>query len=369
MENKMVFGKWEAITLLMNMISTKIVLNFQRKVAEDAGTAGWILTIYISILALLGFMVIEKLYTEFEGKDLLDIGEYIGGTVGRVMIGSIIFIFLVYIVTVVLREFSENLKIVTLTVSPISFVSLFFLAGMIVGAYLGLEALVRLHAIAIPVLTVTFLFISFAISQYFDISRIMPIFGTGLRNIFVSGFTKVSIFAELLILFLIVPYIRTHKNFKTVGYTSLFIAGFSLTMSSLIFLLVFPYPAAIEGFLPMYQLSRLINYGRFFQRVESVFVFTWGIVALLYLSAGFYFIVFTFKKTFNLTYYQPLIIPFAILIYTMSFLPPNLDSTVILETKYFRNTAWLVTFVMPIVILLIAKTIKKRKKEVKHPNG
>jgi hypothetical protein len=65
-------------------------------------------------------------------------------------------------------------------------------------------------------------------------------------------------------------------------------------------------------------MGRLINYGRFFQRVEAMFMLIWAAAALLYLSTVFYFILHIIQKTFKLKYYKPLIIPFAILILNLS---------------------------------------------------
>ena len=44
MDNRVVFGRWEGISLLITMISTKAILDFPRVMAEDTGTAGWLLT-------------------------------------------------------------------------------------------------------------------------------------------------------------------------------------------------------------------------------------------------------------------------------------------------------------------------------------
>lgn len=360
MKNEIVFGRWESVTLLINMICTKIFLNFPRVAAETAGTASWILLVYDSIIVFVLFFIISKLYSRFEGKDLLDIGEHAAGNAGRIITGALILVFLIFITAVVLREFSEDMKIITFTVSPISFVTMLFLIGMVVGAYFGLEAIVRFHAIAVPFIAIGYLIIVVAVLPMSDITNLLPILGSGPSNIFGKGFFKISFFSEILLLFLIVPFIKTDKNFRKIGYTTLGISAFYLIISAPVYLAVVPYPTATESFLPIYQLARLINYGRFFQRVESLFVVIWAAAALLYLSSGFYFIVHVFKKTFRLEYHQPLIIPFAVIIFTLSLLPQNLLQAVEMETKQFRTYSWIVAFGFSIILLLAAR-IKKGK--------
>ncbi|KNY28819.1 GerAB/ArcD/ProY family transporter [Pseudobacteroides cellulosolvens] len=360
MEKKIVFGNWEVVTILINVICTKIFLNYPRMATEQGGTAGWIFTIYVSLLAFLGFYIIQRLYKPMEGKDLIDIGEHVGGGTIRILVGVTVMFFLIYVTTVYLRTFSENMKLVALTNSPLSFVELFFLVCMVAGAYFGLEAIARLHAIAVPAIAIGFLIILVGVSNYVDFSQLLPIMGEGAYKIFGDGAMKVSIFAELLLLFLMAPYIRTNKNFKVSGFWALGFSSFFLFISALIFITVLPVPLALERTIPIFHLARLINYGRFFQRIESVFIIIWAAASLLFVTVNFYFILHTFKKTFKLEYYKPLILPFAILIMTISFLPDNLVDAVKLEVNYFRNWAWTVTFGMTIILLLIARARKKK---------
>jgi spore germination protein (amino acid permease) len=369
MKKKIVFGNWEVVTILINVICAKIFMNFPRTAVEQGGTASWIFTLYISLLAFLGFFIIQRLYKPMEGKDLTDIGEYIGGAIGRITVGSIVMFFLIYITAVYLRTFSENMKVVALTNSPLSFVELFFLVCMITGGYLGLESIARFHAIAVPVIATGFLIILAGVSNQMDLSQVLPVLGDGVFKIFGSGALRVSIFAELLLLFLLAPFIKNHENMKLSGYWALGFSSFFLFVSSLVYISTFGPRVALDRFIPIFQIARLINYGRFFQRVESVFVVIWAAASLLYVTVNFYFILYTFKKTFKLEYNKPLIFPFAVLMMTLSFLPPNLLSASMLEVVYFRNWAWTVTFGMTTILLVIAgfrkKHIEKHKTTAK----
>lgn len=361
MQEKILIGRFEATCVIIALICTQIFINFPRMMMESAGTAGWILTLYVSIVAFFLFMIISRLYTPFEGKDLLDLGEYIGGKAGKIIVGLIFLVFALYLAPVFLREFSENMKIIALPQSPLSFVTFFLFVGMVVATYVGIEAITRFSAIMVPIVSVAFFLIIASSSKYFDVSKITPILGNGIYEIFVAGLSKVSIFAGVILLFFLAPFIKSSKNFKTVGYASIITSAIFLVASVLSFSLVYQYPTGTENFLPVYQLSRLIEYGRFFQRIESVFVVTWGTAALLHLSTLLTLAVHVFRKTFGLVYYRPLIIPFAIIIFTLSFIPHNLMSTIEFE-MFFFNYAWVLAFFIPLVLLLSARILKKRSK-------
>lgn len=366
MEKKLTIGKWEAASLLINAMCLQLFLNLPRLMAEAAATAGWMLCLYAGILALAAFAVIEVLYRPFEGKDILDIAEYAAGVPGRVAAGTIIMGHLIYALMVILREFGEDMKVIALVVSPISFVILFFAAGMVMASYMGLEAVVRVHAYSVPIVAAGFLVIAFGVAPYYNPHYVLPLMGNGAYRILIGGIPRISIFSSLILLYLLPPFLGTHRSFRGAGYASIILSMLLMTLGCAVYLMVFPYKVTVESFLPIYQLARLINYGRFFQRIESLFLVIWAAAALLYLSLVFFMLLYTFKRTYGLRYYRPLILPFAVIVFNLSLLPPNLMVAIYLETKYFRNFAALVTFGLTILILAAARikySIRERSSE------
>ncbi|TYQ18288.1 UNVERIFIED_CONTAM: spore germination protein (amino acid permease) [Acetivibrio alkalicellulosi] len=362
MENKIIFGRAEAISVLIIIMTTQLFISFPRLMAESGGNAGWLLTIYVTLLSLFFFMIISKLYKPFEGKDILDIGEYVAGNTGRILVGVIILITYVFIISIVLREFSDGLKILAFEKSPVSFIMIFFLIGMILAAYYGLEPLTRYSAIIVPIIAAAFLFIIIGVVPNFDTNNIIPILGKGPSELFLKGATKISVYSGLSILFLIPPFLGNYNNFKKTGYYSIILSSIFLTGGSLVYSLAIPYPATTEFVLPIYTLARFIDLGRFFKRIESVFLLAWATSAYIYLSIVLFFIVYVYKKAFKLKYHSPLIMPFSILIFTFALLPESMMAALELESNIFRVFAWIVTFCMPLFLLTIASIIKKKKR-------
>jgi uncharacterized membrane protein YcaP (DUF421 family) len=106
-------------------------------------------------------------------------------------------------------------------------------------------------------------------------------------------------------------------------------------------------------------MARIINLGRFFQRIEAIFVFIWGMAALIYLTSTFYFMVYSFARTAGLKYLRPLILPFAIIVYAVAFIPDNLISVINIETQIINKMIWIITFIFTGLILILAN-IRKR---------
>ena len=355
MASDITFGGWEAIALIINAICARIFLNFPREVAEDAGAAGWLEIIYFSILAFILFYLIARLYARFNRKDLLDIAELAGGATGRIIGGLLILGLILFVGALILREYTENMKVISLTDSPLGFVMMFFAVAMVAACFLGLEAIVRFIAVSVPILAVGFLFIVLMVAPYYDSTHLLPVLGNGLDGIFGKGFFGLSTYSPLVYLFLIPPFLKDQKSFRRIGYTAIGVSVLLLLASSLAYSLVYSYPTSLESFLPVFQLARLINYGRFFQRLESVFVISFAIAAMQYLGVILFFAVHVFKKTFKLEYHRPLILPFAVILFGLAFLPSNLMTAINLETKTYRTFAWGITFILPISLLLLAR--------------
>jgi spore germination protein (amino acid permease) len=361
MESKIVFGKWEASALLINAICARIFLNFPRIAVEDSATAAWIEVVYFSIVSFLLFVLMQKLYKNFEGLDILDICEFTFGRISKVVLGFIYIFLFLFIGTIILREYAENLKVVSLPNTPISFIMAILLLAALVGAFSGIEAIVRFHVIVVPFIILGILIILIGAAKFYDINKIFPILGNGVPVILSKGLIRTSVFSPIIYLFFITPFIKTHKNFKLAGYIGMGISGLLLIVTAIVYLMVYPYPVSTESFLPVYQLSRLVSYGRFFQRIESIFLLIWVSSSLLYLSVILFFISYTFKKTFKIEYNKPLLIPFAIVIMSLSLLPPNLISAIKLEGIY-NSFSGAITIALSLLILIGAVIKKDRRK-------
>ena len=360
MENKVVFGRWEAIFLLLNTICAQVFLNFPRIMAQEGLTAGWILVIYNSILVLLAFALIVKLFAKFEGKDILDISEGLGGNSARIAVGMLIVLYFIFAVSSVLREFGANMKKIAFPAQNIDFIFLFVLAVLVGGAYYGLEAIARFHMFMVPIIIAGFIIIAIAVTPYYDLGNLFPIGGKGAYSIYINGFNRISTFSALIILFFMTPFIKTHSNLKAVGFITIGMSAVFLSAATIIYLMVIPFPVAAENFIPIYQLAKLFEVARILERIESVFIIIWSVSVLLYLSTTFYFLVYIFKKTFKLDYYRPLIIPFAIIIISLSSLPKDLLGFIHASSKYFSDFSWVITFGMTIVVLVAANMLKRK---------
>jgi len=360
---KIIFGYWEGSSLLITMLATKAVLGFPRIAAQTAGPAAWMMSIYISLLALGVFYIFQRMYKPFNGKDILDIGQFAAGNAGRVLTGVIIICYLLYSVSSMLRQWGEQMKIMGFRDSPVSFIMLFYIVAMVIAAYLGLESITRFLAIFVPITIVNFMIYIVILWPDYNVNNFFPILGTGIYDILVKGFFRVSAYSEILYLFLLVPFLTTYKNFKRAGFTSIALTAFFLTAITMSFTAIFPYPVSLESINPAYQMGRIFKFGRFLERVEPLFLITWAAMGFTFLSVGLFFLAHVFKKTFKLDYYRPVILPFAIIIFTLAILPPSHISLNYLMISLIDKYLWIVT--LGLLAIVISYAYFRRNKRIK----
>jgi len=359
MKSKTVFGSWEATTLMVNLVFARILMIFPRDMVKSGGSAGWIIPIIITLLALLYFAIIAGMYKNIGSLDLIDISEAVGGRIFKVISGLLIIVFLLLTVSIFMGAFSQTLKITSLDQSPIEFVEIILFIGMIAAGYYGIEVVARINAFLVPVIIVGFILITLGVIPAFKINNLFPILGEGYTSILKGSIFKLSSFASFIILFLMVPYFKI-KNLKRIGYSYTLISGLLFLWSTLSFILLFPYEMAIDKKIPVFQMARHIKFGYFVQRIESVFVLICSVCVLLFLCVIFTFILSTFAKTFDLKKSRPMILPMAIIILSLSLLSRKINVELLGNSTV--NLIWLFGMIFPLLIVILGAARRVGKK-------
>lgn len=355
MNNKIEFGSWEATSLMVNFVFAHIMLVFPRDMVKYGGSACWIIPIIITLIAVAYFAITVKLYKNIGNMDLLDISAGIGGRAFKIIIGLLVAVMLILSISIFLGSFSITLKLISLNKSALVFVEFLFFVGMTLAAYFGVETIARISAFLIPAIIVGFILITIGAIPDFRINNIFPILGNGIASISNGSILKLNVFSSFIILFMMVPFFKK-TNLKKVGFSFVIISGLLLLWSTFSFILVFPYELAREKKIPIFQLARHIEFENYVQRIESISVLISSICAFIFLGALFNFIIFIFAKSLDLKHSKPIILPMAIIIFSLSVFSNRLnfdflDSNLV---NYLRLSG----MVMPLILAIIG-AIKK----------
>ena len=341
--------------MLINLICIKMIMMHPHLIVRDTANAAWINIIYITVIALILYAITIKIYDPKYGT-VIDAAEKAGGKPLKIITGIISVIVLLTNMSFIVRAYPETVKTVLLPQIQIPMITTVYLFTAAVGAYIGIESNARIQAIFMPAagaLLIGFFLLSM---PYWKLNNLMPVFGNGLYSIFAKGSIYVSIFSDVIILNFLSPYINIKRDIKSSGKTAIITSGIVSLMIIGTYNLVYPYPMSSEFILPVYQITRIVRIGTFFQRLESLFQFIWSIGIYLYTSLYIAVIAEVIRESFGLRYSRPLIFPIAATVGAMSFAMEI--STGLETTKLIMISMMIFAFCVPVLLGIFLKARK-----------
>jgi spore germination protein KB len=348
------FGVQETVCLLAITITAKVFFSSPTYVVKIVGTSGWLMTLISAMITGVAFFFTYTLIKLFPNKNIMDIHSIVWGkTVGSIL-SLTLSVGLMLTAVINLREFTEVLNVYVLPSSPPIFIIYLFIAVLIVLCYLELETIARFSKLLAYVLLAGFIFIIILGIKNYDINNVFPFWGHGFHQTFINGIKRSSAYGELMIIFVIAKSLQGKEHIKKAGILSLVLSGFFIAVSLLAFSLTFPYYVGQEITAPIYLLSSIIEYGVFFQRVESLFLMIWIVCSLISITASFYISLYINAYVLKLDDKKPLIIPYAVILAVATLLPTSIIQTLDM-VQNIREYGWILFFVPPLVTLLVAK--------------
>lgn len=360
MSNQVKIGNHEILALLIALMSAKVFLSLPRNMALLGDSAGWMIGLFSGFFSLVGFYFIAALLKKYPGKNLFEIAEIITGQIIGKVFGVIFFLFFLTTTSLFLRQFTESFIIAILPRTPISVLSLFFLILLIYATLLGIEAISRVAWFFGPYL-LGFFIITIIFSFPTNPQLLLPIFGKGPLVILKQAALHLNFFSDIILLAFVAPLLEKQKDVFRIGAISLIISTLINALTTAAVIMTFNYVATQRLFFPIYQLTRLISIGEFFQRVEAVFVFLWFFTAAIQMSGLFYGTIVSFSQTFKIRNQRPLVFPLAVLIFALSLVPASMAETIYLDEYILSNFYAGITFGIPILLLLISFFVKPKK--------
>lgn len=351
----------EAIALIVLIMTNKIILNLPKVILTSVGTSAWINAIYVSIITIFIILLIAKLFKNFPGYDILDISEYLGGKILKSIIAiSYIILFIINSVMIV-RSFSESIKIVYFNTLPLTTIILFFVVSACIANLFGLKALSKTNLIIAPLALLSIIIIILASIQNFIPQRLFPILGHGVSKTFIQGSSNIFIFSVLAYLFLIVPSLKNQHEFKKISIISVGISAFYLIASIVCLQFVFPFIYESKEHLSIYLLIRMARSGDVVQRFTSIFFFIWILSVLCYISISLYFATHVAKKCCKLENSKNVNYCFGSIILGASLIVSDFSKYIAFIEKIFKPSTSIFLFVFNVLIMILANIKYKIK--------
>lgn len=351
---------WGGISLIVTLIITKTLISTPSLYAKQSASAGWIEVLLSGIFELFILAVVLKMALNFEGMDLLDIAYSVFGNTGRCIVG--IFSCFIFVISsaAVFRSFGELIRNTVIRGISYETIAFYLLLVGIIGAYLGMQTQININGLVFPFLLFAITLVLLINLPRYSIANLFPFWGNGIKTVVSNALLKNASFYEMGIILFFTPYLGRKTSVKKISFTALIISVLLTSLITLFYQLSVPYEAAGTFALPLYQMTRMIKAGTFFQRIEPLNVFIWGGAIFIYIGVGIRMSAHIFKKTFSLDNTQPLVFVFALIICLLALIPGS-------ETNVERIFDFIVTYsyiaypILPLLFLILATAFSKNK--------
>lgn len=355
-------GKIEAICLITMVTVNEIIFNIPNFVILNSGSSSW-MTVLMHFLVILIFTIfLSKFFKELGVKDIVDCSEYIGGKALKWIIGISYILLFVGVSSYILRYFSNILELIYFNDTPISFLLLLFLIGSIFAAKHGIKTISHVNLMLFPIILLSLLVILFSTFNDLVPQRIFPILGFGAYKTFISGFSSIFTFGSIAYLFFLMPILKNPEDYKNTAIISVIISGIYIFFSVLCLIMMFPFAAFTDETLSMYLLARRISFGKFFQRIDAIFILFWILSIFVYISFNINFINLIFKKLINIKYSNQLNYSITLIIFSIALFFTSIASMKVILNIYIKYAFIGLCLVTSFIILWLAYLKHKREK-------
>lgn len=354
----------DAIMLILTIVVTHTILSLPRNILLVTKSASIINLIYISIITIFIAYFIFRLMRNFSGLDLLDISEFLGGKNLKTIIGIIYIVYFLISSSILLRNFCESLKIIYYPITEIKFIILLFIVALCMANRLDFSATIKTNSLILPFVLGSMIFLFFSNMNKFVPERIFPILGDGVLTTFGWGLINLASFGGISYLYFLPPLLNEPQKMKKISLISIGVSAIYLILCVSTLLFMFSFFLDTNEITPLYNATRYIEFGNFFQRLESIFLLFWILAVACYMSIVGKFSMKIFQKLTNIENKKELIDIFGLLIFGISIIPKNYAISEMYETEIYPYLVLGIVFVLSISILIIANLSKKRKNSI-----
>ncbi|WP_339274759.1 spore germination protein [Paenibacillus sp. FSL W8-0426] len=354
----------QAVVVIVNYMLGAGILTLPRTTSKAVGTPDVWISILLSGLVITGVgLILVTLCKRFPGKTVFEFMGEITGTWIAFILGFAMIVYFIVISAFEIRIMADVTGMYLLERTPTWAMVMVF---MWIGIYLitgGLQVIIRVLEIILPLTLVIFVVQILLGMQLFEISNLRPVLGEGIMPVFKGLQPSLLSFTGYEAMFILTAYMKNPK-------TSNRAVAWGVSISTIIYLITVVMVVgslSLDGIQtrtwPTLDLVRSFEIkGLVFERFESLLLVLWIMQMFSTCTITHYCAsigireLFRSKKTHFIMY---LLLP---VIYIAALMPKNLDETFALGDML--GTISIALFaVLPLLLLLLSMIRKKGGKQ------
>lgn len=356
-------GTRELFALITFVIGIKCSDTTPTLLFKASKGSAWIMALFSGLVAIIPTLITVKVISIHKNLGLMDIVERLMGKKMNFVIGMLIFYELILSSASNSRSYVDILSDIYYQRSSIILLFAILMVSSYMIAKHGLEGIGRTAWIMLPYIALAFyLYIILLLNQMHP-EFLYPIGGSGMKAIMKGSLENSTIYVELIILTIFIPYIRDFKSFKIGGLLGLAYSIFLVTLGCLVYQMIFDYPPTVIINYPFHTAARIIYMGRFVGNLEAFFLLFWLVSAILRYSFFIYASAAYFSYSLGIKDFRPMLLPCAALILIIGMIPENFYKNIEIIRRFFLVLSVILYYSLPIVLLILSKTKRGAENE------
>ena len=365
-QSKAKVGSKELIAMTTVLVTTQSFLDYPRIVSENAMEAAWMEPVVAGVLTILAVLVVDVLFRKVSPDyGLAEVARYAFGKLGTAVIGFLFALYFLITAANTMRLFMENVVSTVLPHTPIVIVGAIFVASVAYVAYTGLEGIARIGFVAFPILFTGIIALSLLTANHWKPALLYPFLGTGPLHVVLTGLGSSAIFLNFTVLCTIRAHFHRPQDFRVVGIKSTLWSVVLLVVFLLAYHMVFSPSEATKLTSPMYSMARVIQLGRFVQRLESIFIFMWVSAAVVKIAIMLWTTAYFLASAFNWPTYRPILPALSLLALSASLIPPDVAFITRFNDNVLWRWGWVFVFALPMIVLVLARFHRPGRRSVR----
>ena len=350
---------FEAICFLVLLSIAGIVLSANKIIVQDCQSASILNSLFITFLSFVGVSILSILSKNFNGQNLLDISYFLGGKIVKNVVGIIFILYITFRISLFLRIISTTLQTVYYPMTHIIFIVALFCLTAAIICNLKSESLFKANVFITCIIFIAMVLIFIGNTKNYHYENIYPILGNGIKATFFSGASNIFAICTIAYLFFLPSKLKNPEQFSKIAFISVGLSGLFLILCTANTLFLFSDTLTNSEIFPLYLSVRYIEFGTFFQRLDSIFLFLCVIGFISLLCFNTYILTSIIKDITEVSDDKPLILPSLFTIFDLSLIIRK-HSTIRLFDNNIAKILYIITaFILPFSILILANIKKK----------
>lgn len=346
------------ILLVLQMFNMSIII-LPRIAANTAGHDGYMLPVVAFLIGSIYIWVITSLVGRFKGQDIVEFAPQIVGVPLAVIINVVFAIKLLVSAGLELRMFAEMISQILLPKTPLAVIVLIMLFTIYYLIKSGAEASGRMAEILVYFVFVPLVIILALIVIKTDYKQLLPMFQSKPKG-FLSGAYYVSLtFIPLEFLLVLGAIINKPSKIKGICF---FAIGATSIIEIIIIVLTFTGIGVAETTRQLWPVLTLMQSvqlpGSFVENQEILMMVWWVLSIYMYVSGGIFIASQILSRLAKFKRENVTVIPLLPIVFFISMIPSNLVEAYQYFIKFQGIYGIGFLFVVPTVLLLIAKLRK-----------